>query len=90
MTKMARRSFNKPLRQCHQVYSTNGKVSILVTTTKDYIILSIQDTGIGITEEELPYIFKRFWRGSETKTDGNGIGLYLCQKLWHYIMDLFW
>lgn len=59
----------------------NGKVSILLTTTKDYIILSIQDTGIGITEEELPYIFKRFWRGSETKTDGNGIGLYLCQKI---------
>jgi signal transduction histidine kinase len=49
-------------------------------------ILSIQDTGIGIPEEDLPHIFEQFYRvpGVEIQTGsriGLGLGLYIARKI---------
>lgn len=49
-------------------------------------ILSVQDTGIGIPEEELPHIFEQFYRvpGVEIQTGsrtGLGLGLYIARKI---------
>lgn len=51
-----------------QAARVNGDVQIIVT-----------DNGSGITAENLPYIFERFWRGDESRThvDGAGAGLGL-------------
>ena len=57
-----------------------GNITISVTKLTSYINLSIRDTGIGIPEEDLNNIFKRFGRGN-TSSSGNGIGLYLCKKI---------
>ena len=48
------------------------------------LILKIKDTGIGITEGSLPYIFDRFYQVDDTATrhgEGTGIGLALTQEL---------
>ena len=44
----------------------------------------IQDSGIGITSEELKGLFEQFSRGKEgqkTNTEGMGLGLYVAQSI---------
>jgi len=43
------------------------------------VLISVSDTGIGIKEDEIPRLFTKFHRGSETLVynyEGTGIGLY--------------
>jgi PAS domain S-box-containing protein len=45
---------------------------------------SIRDHGIGIPQEQQPYLFRRFMRANNVRTagiHGTGLGLYLCQEL---------
>jgi signal transduction histidine kinase len=42
----------------------------------------VADTGVGITDDQLPHIFERFWRGSNpTGAAGSGIGLAVVAEL---------
>lgn len=58
-----------------------GTISIVIEYHEDLQAVSIRiaDTGIGIAENELPYVFQRFYQSSRTKQqyEGTGIGLYL-------------
>lgn len=58
-----------------------GHITISLLKTNNYIKIGIQDTGIGISRNDLDNIFRRFWRGNTNVADGNGIGLYLCKKI---------
>lgn len=51
---------------------------------KDYVYLSVEDTGIGISESNFNLIFQEFRQVSEglnRKYDGSGLGLSLCKKM---------
>jgi signal transduction histidine kinase len=51
---------------------------------KGYLILSVTDTGVGISEEEQKKLFTRFFRGKrvlESKTEGTGLGLYITKTI---------
>jgi signal transduction histidine kinase len=46
--------------------------------------ITLADTGIGISQEELPYLFAKFSRGKDTKrlnTGGTGLGLYVGKQM---------
>jgi len=63
-------------------FSENKTCEVTISYRHDKTILQFKDKGVGIPEEELPYIFKSFFRGSNKKyADGNGIGLTLTQKI---------
>jgi signal transduction histidine kinase len=60
------------------------RLSLSLKENNTHISINIQDQGVGIAEDELPYIFERFWQGDSSakrKTRGTGIGLALAKNL---------
>lgn len=57
-------------------------LSILFDRNTQQVTINISDTGIGIPEKEIPYVFQRFYQSSLTagKKEGTGIGLYLVKS----------
>ncbi len=46
------------------------------------VMVSVKDKGLGISKDQLPYIFNRFFRAEKTKNlEGVGLGLYLCRQI---------
>jgi two-component system, OmpR family, sensor histidine kinase BaeS len=49
-----------------------------------YYCITVADTGVGISEEDMPYIFERFFRADQSrnkKTGGSGIGLAIVKSI---------
>ena len=65
-------------------YCTDQPTLRFFTVKKnDKIILSIEDSGIGISQSDLPRIFEKGFTGQNGRTihSSTGIGLYLCKRL---------
>ena len=61
-----------------------GRVEMSAHREHDRLLLAVRDTGMGIPEEQLPFIFDRFWQAdssSNRKYQGVGIGLSLVKDL---------
>ena len=61
-----------------------GELKIALQNEDEFVLLSIQDTGIGIPEEDLPLIFNRFYRVDKARTrdeGGSGLGLSICKQI---------
>ncbi len=61
-----------------------GTVQLKAARQNGDMVLEVLDTGIGISDEKLPFIFDRFWQAdtsSERKYQGVGIGLALVKEL---------
>lgn len=55
----------------------DGRITISARAEGDKAYVSVEDTGCGIPEEELPLVFGRFYVGSNNKGSGTGLGLYI-------------
>jgi two-component system sensor histidine kinase/response regulator len=64
-------------------YSPDGtKVHVQVSRQDDAILVSVRDSGIGISPEDLPHVFEGFYRGQAAKaTAGHGIGLAVSRQI---------
>lgn len=62
----------------------NGHVEIKGWIEKKKVHLSIKDTGVGIAEEDLPYIFERFYKTDKSRSNrlgSTGLGLSIVKHL---------
>ncbi len=64
-------------------YTRKGGITIAVDTDGEYPVVSITDTGIGISDENLPRVFEMGFTGYNGRSDNksSGIGLYLCKRI---------
>lgn len=64
-------------------YSEEGKqIEISIREYELFVCISVKDEGIGISEEEIPKIFQRFYRGKAVRNrEGVGIGLFLARQI---------
>lgn len=58
----------------------NSEIIITMTTTKDWVCLVIQDTGIGVRKEHLKYITHSFFK-ADKRSSGEGLGLAISQRI---------
>jgi signal transduction histidine kinase len=61
-----------------------GAVTVFLSDTDHAVRLCIRDTGIGISENDLPFVFERFYRADKSRckmTGGSGIGLAIVKSI---------
>lgn len=64
-----------------------GRIKVSMEAHPLYVKVSVKDNGIGITEDEKEFLFKKFGKierygqGWEIITDGAGLGLFICKKI---------
>ncbi len=54
-----------------------GEVRVKLKIKNGFAALKISDTGVGIPAEDLPHVFKRFYRGDKSRTGASNAGLGL-------------
>jgi signal transduction histidine kinase len=59
------------------LYTERGEVLVRIETDR----VVVQDTGPGMSSEDLARVFEPFFRGGERRSDGHGIGLTLVRRL---------
>lgn len=58
------------------------QVTVELSSAEDVVTLSVRDNGPGITENDLPYIFERFYKQrSEQNKHGTGLGLAIAKQI---------
>ncbi|WP_302999392.1 sensor histidine kinase [Thomasclavelia spiroformis] len=64
-------------------YSNSGVISIKVFNDKDKLTLIVQDEGIGISKDDIPLIYDRFFQvdRSRSKKLGTGLGLSIVKRM---------
>ncbi|NMD00259.1 MAG: response regulator [Bacteroidales bacterium] len=75
------------------LYTPQGKIEIGFYTEENYIIFFVKDSGLGISEEDKPYIFESFYRGQSAKSfaiRGIGLGLSIVSELVKLLNGNIW
>jgi signal transduction histidine kinase/DNA-binding response OmpR family regulator len=78
------RMLNNLISNALKFTGRGGRVVVKASVDSTTIMLSVEDTGVGIKEADLPRIFDRYYQARHQKTlenGGLGIGLALCNEL---------
>ena len=63
-------------------YTPNGTIVLSLTNDINTVIVKVKDTGEGISNVDIPHIFKRFYRGRKSQLiDGSGLGLAIAYSI---------
>ncbi|CAN5530031.1 hypothetical protein BH24ACT22_BH24ACT22_07960 [soil metagenome] len=76
--------FNNLVDNAVKYTQPGGRVEVTGDSTDEEVVVSITDTGIGISEKKLPRIFERFYRVDKDRskaTGGTGLGLSIVRHV---------
>jgi len=76
-------AFDALINNAIKFTNEDGRVKVIVHNFFKDVEIIISDTGIGIPEKDLPYIFQKFYRVSRPGTEipGTGIGLVFVKQI---------
>lgn len=69
------------LKNCIEHSKENTQIGIKYNNNSVYSYITITDYGEGISKEDLPHIFERFYRGKNSSNESIGIGLSLSKTI---------
>ncbi|MCM3782534.1 AAA family ATPase [Neobacillus mesonae] len=67
-------------------HTQEGTIELSADIAEDgyHLLIQVTDTGIGIPESDIPYVFERFYRGSKSRNSkygGSGLGLAIAKEI---------
>ena len=75
--------FSNLLENSVKYSKEKGKIIIDALKEKDSVKVSINDTGIGMTKDQIKHVFEEFYKADESRHDfdSSGLGLSICKKI---------
>lgn len=78
------RLFRNLLENALQYTPSGGSVNVSMFDDDKFVVVSVEDSGIGIAPEHLPLVFDRLWRADRARNyrdNGSGLGLAIAQAV---------
>ena len=69
------------LKNCMEHTPVGGEITVTAEETALFTEIVVEDNGPGISKEDLPYLFDRFYKGAGSSDDSVGIGLALSRSI---------
>lgn len=84
-TKLLHRVFDNLFSNALKFSTSGASITLIASISESYVIITVKDTGIGISKEHLPHIFDRSFMVSDsrtpTATTGYGLGLSIVKAI---------
>lgn len=79
-----RQLFNNLFENSCRYTDAGGRLRVRAARAAEGTVIDVQDSGPGVTPEQLPRLFERFFRGEASRSrrsGGAGLGLSICQRI---------
>lgn len=79
------------LSNARKFVGEDGVISLSATVHRRHVTICVADNGVGIPKKDLPYVFERFYRGSQRCNDtGSGLGLAIARETLAALKEKIW
>ena len=74
--------FNNLLHNAIKYNRDGGRVTVRAVEDDDCVTVTVEDTGVGIRQDQIPFIFEQFYRvKGDKRGEGSGLGLSIARKI---------